>query len=370
MKILIVGFGKIKFMPYMNFYLENIDTKANDVHLLYWNRDLKDEDVSALSDVTLHEFRCYQEDDVSKLSKITSFLKYRKYALNVLKEGFDFLYILHSLPGVLIADKVKKDYKGKYIFDYRDSTYEAIPPFKAIVGELSRNSFATFVSSDAFRIFLPESQKRKIYTSHNLLLDSLEHRDEKEKNGVVSDKIRVAFWGFMRNEELNREIIRKLGGDNRFELHYYGREQQTAHNLKEYVKENGINNVFFYGEYKPQDRYSFVCNTDIIHNIYFDNNMMLAMANKYYDGAIFKIPQICYPGSFMGKTATEKGIGCMLNPYDEGFTEKLFDYYTNLNQENFVRNCDKETERFVSEYFEGCELIKNLYKSKAEEGSR
>ena len=54
MKILIIGFGKIKFMPYMNFYLDNIDKNANEVHLLYWNRDLREEDTSALECVTLH----------------------------------------------------------------------------------------------------------------------------------------------------------------------------------------------------------------------------------------------------------------------------------------------------------------------------
>ncbi len=360
MKILIIGFGKIKFMPYMNFYLDNIDTKANDVHLLYWNRDLKEEDTSTLSDITLHEFRCYQEDDVSKLSKVTSFLKYRKFALQVLKEDFDFLYILHSLPGVLIADKVKKKYKNRFIFDYRDSTYEALPPFKKIVGELVKCSYATFVSSDAFRVFLPESEKEKTYTSHNLLTDSLNHREDKEKYGVVSDKIRVAFWGFIRHEEINLEMIKKLGADSRFELHYYGREQQIAENLKDFVKENNIDNVFFHGEYKPQDRYEFVKSTDIIHNIYHDSNTMLAMGNKYYDGAIFRIPQICYPDSFMGKTAKNFGIGCMLNPYDNDFSDKLFDYYKNINREEFNDNCDRETERFVSEYISGCNLIKNI----------
>ena len=76
MKILVMGFSKIKYMPYMNFYLENIDTSKNDVHLLYWNRDLQQEDTSHLQDVTLHEFKCYQEDDVSKFSKIKSFLKF------------------------------------------------------------------------------------------------------------------------------------------------------------------------------------------------------------------------------------------------------------------------------------------------------
>ena len=96
-------------MPYMNFYLENINPKKNDVHLLYWNRDLKEEDLSAYPEITFHEFNCYQEDDVSKLSKISSFIKYRNFASKILKNGnFDFVIVLHSLPAVLVANTLKK----------------------------------------------------------------------------------------------------------------------------------------------------------------------------------------------------------------------------------------------------------------------
>lgn len=31
MKILIIGFTKIKYMPYMNFYLDNIDKAKHEV---------------------------------------------------------------------------------------------------------------------------------------------------------------------------------------------------------------------------------------------------------------------------------------------------------------------------------------------------
>ena len=57
MKILIMGFSKIKYMPYINFYLGNIDVAANDVHLLYWNRDLMPEDTTcACRKMTLLSF--------------------------------------------------------------------------------------------------------------------------------------------------------------------------------------------------------------------------------------------------------------------------------------------------------------------------
>ena len=369
MKILIVGFSKIKYMPYMNFYLENIDTVSNDLHLLYWNRDLKEENTDFLSGITLHEFCCKQDDDVAKLSKIGSFIKFRKYVKRVIKKGkFDFIIVLHSLPGVLICDLLRRNYKNKYIFDYRDSTYEGFPPFKKVVGNLVENSSATFVSSDAFRRFLPIECKDKIFTSHNMLMDSLNHRDEKKNHGIESDKIRVSFWGFIRHEEINRELIKKISADARFELHYYGREQQVALNLKQYSKEINAQNVFFHGEYKPEDRYEFVRTTDIIHNVYNDANTMLAMGNKYYDAAIFYIPIMSMRGAFMADMAGKAGIGFDVDPYDDDFTDKLFDEYSVINNGEFAKRCDEELERVLTEYKSGSLLIRELTNGERNDG--
>lgn len=361
MKILIMGFTKIKYMPYMNFYLNNINRAEHEVHILYWNRDLQSEDLTKYQGCVFHEFRCYQEDDVSKFSKINSFAKYRKFAKNLLtSKNYGFIFVLHSLTGVLVADVLKKQYHDRYIFDYRDSTYEGLAPFKKVVASITRNAYATFVSSDAFRRFLPEDCKDRIYTSHNLLLDSLEHRDEKMLYGIPSDKIRIAFWGLIRHEEINKEIIRKIVADSRFELHYYGREQQIALNLKAYASELNATNVFFHGEYTPEQRYEFVRQTDIIHNIYYDANTMLAMGNKYYDGLIFRLPQICMPGSFMGECVERSSVGCLFNPYENAFIDDVYEYYISLNQESFSKACDIELERVMTECAKGQKIIKMI----------
>lgn len=361
MKILIMGFGKVKFMPYMNFYIDNIDKEKHDVHLLYWNRDLQEEDVSQLSDLTLHEFRCYQEDDVSKLSKITSFLKYRGFALKLLKkEKFDFLIVLHSLTGLVVSDYIKRQYKGKYVFDFRDVTYERFFPFKIAVSGLTKDSFATVVSSDAFRRFLPEEEKEKIFTVHNILAESLEHREDKLLYGTKSDKIRIAFWGFIRDEKTNTQIIKQISKDNRFELHYYGREQQIALNLKKYVENNNISNVFFHGEYKPEDRYEFVKNTDLIHNIYYDSNTLLAMGNKYYDGLVFRIPQICQTDSFMGKLVEKNQIGIQCDPFAVDFTQQIYEYYKGVNFSSFFICCDNALEKVIDQQEQTSRLLKYI----------
>ena len=367
MKILIMGFTKIKYMPYMKFYLDNMDRNKNEIHLLYWNRDLQDENVSDYSGIILHEFRCYQEDDVSKLSKINSFRKYRIFANEILKRNsYDFVFVLHSLTGVLVNDTLSKYYLNKYIFDYRDSTYEALGFFKKVIAKLTRGSRATFVSSDAFRRFLPEDCRTKIYTSHNILEDSLKHRDEKNMYGISSEKIRISFWGFIRHEEINKEIIKKISLDDRFELHYYGREQQVAMNLKDYAEFIQAENVFFHGEYKPEDRYKFIRETDLIHNIYCDKNTMLAMGNKFYDGVIFRIPQLCMKNSFMGKCISENEVGLECNPYDSDFMDRIYDYYVKLQKDTFYNNVESVYAKILKEYNEGAQYIRNLIEREEE----
>lgn len=360
MKILILGFTKLKYMPYLDFYIESLN-KEHDISILYWNRDLKEEDVSKFSSFKLYEFKCFQLDEVAKYKKVLSFLKYKTFVKKILAKGnFDFLIVLHTLPGLLISKLLIKRYSNHFILDYRDSTYENHNFFKAKIGNLVKASKYTFVSSDGFRIYLPDECKNKIFTSHNLLIDSLNHRDDKRKSGIVSNKIRISFWGFIRHKDVNIALIDRIASDHRFELHYYGREQDTALALKEHALKIGASNIFFHGEYKPEERYKFILETDLIHNIYFDDNMMLAMGNKYYDGIVFRIPQICMPGSFMGQKVSNNNLGIECSPYDYNFCDIVYQYYTSNNFEQFKENCDKELETILFEFNHGKKILYNL----------
>ena len=84
---------------------------------------------------------------------------------------------------------------------------------------------------------------------------------------------------------------------------------------------------------------------------------MLAMGNKYYDGAIFRIPQLCFKGSFMGQRVEAAGIGVACDPYEADFTQKIYEYYAALDKEKFSIACDTELERILLEYEHGCRII-------------
>ena len=360
MKLLLLGFTKVKFMPYAHFYLQNIDKNKNEVHLVYWNRDLQQEDLSCMDGVKTIEFRCFLDDSVPKKAKLVSFFAYRRFVKKIIKKGsYDFIISLHSLPGLLVLDILKRRFRKQYILDYRDSTFEEKNRlFAKKIFTLASNARLVFTSSDAFRKYLPSDNSVEVITSHNLLVDSLIHRDFEKSS---SDKIRIAFWGLLRHTFLNKLIIEKLANDTRFELHYYGRELACGVQLRTYCEEIRANNIFFHGEYQPEDRYEFARNTDLLHNIYLDSNTLLAMGNKYYDGIIFRIPQLCMPGSFMGELIAKKGLGLVVDPSNGGFADMIAEYYYNLNRKTFSINCNIELDRVMKEYNYGQHVLNDMF---------
>lgn len=117
--------------------------------------------------------------------------------------------------------------------------------------------------------------------------------------------------------------------------------------------------MFFHGEYQPTDRYIFVRSTDILHNVYIGDNEMKALSNKYYDGAIFRLPQLCIRDSFMAKQSEAAGIGIGVNPFDPDFLDCVYAYYSQLDWASFNAACDREAERVLQEYEAGCRVIRS-----------
>jgi len=346
-------------MPYMHFYIDQLKRTNCEIHLLYWDRDGKP-DSKAPEGITTYKLESYIEDSLPLMNKIPSFIKYRSYAYKVLKnQRYDLLIVLHSTPGVLLFDVLMSKYKEKYILDYRDFTYENIKFYKRLIHQLVKSSIATFVSSDAYRKFLPKVNK--IYTSHNLIAETIKYRDVRRSKPRGANPIKIRYWGFIRHTNINLNIINRLANDMRFELHYHGREQETGRYLKKYCVEKEINNVFFHGEYKPVDRYVFARETDLLHNIY-ENDIKTtnAMGNKYYDGITFCIPQLCNQGSFMGEEVTKNGIGLECNPEDEDLGNDIFEYYNTINWNTFEKKCDQEVVRIMKELDDGSEVLMTI----------
>lgn len=350
MKVLLIGFSTLPRMPYAKFYLDALRQTGHEIHLLYWNRD-GIESASTLPGVTrLHEFLRPQVDQVAKLTKVSSFLAYRHYVKGVLRENsFSFLVIMPTMPGILLIDELVGHFRGRFVLDMRDVTFERYRLFRWLIALLVRNSRAVFVSSDAFRRFLPRVPW--IYTSHNLDDGLLSNRHVRRCFPREVTPIRVRFWGIIRHEKVNRCILGKLANDPRFEVHYHGVEEDVARSLKRFCDEIGAQNIFFHGAYLPNERYRFAHESDVLLNVYDnDMTMMNAMGNKFYDGVGLYLPQLCAVGSSMGDMVTAAGVGLAVDPQDPGFNDVIATYYRDMNWPMFEAACDQLLSQIVVEH--------------------
>lgn len=345
MKILLLGLTKLKYMPYINFYLNQLDDIKHEIHVCYWERD-RIGDISIDKRIALHRVHMDMSDAIPLKKKMSFFIKYRKFAKHVIKDvSPDFIIVMHSTTALLIMDDLCLRYKGRYIFDYRDVTYERNCAYRWAVAEVLKKAKLTFTSSDGFRKYLPEV--KNLYTSHNIsMLPDTDREVYLERLFSKQEPIRIAFWGLLRHLEINKKIISAFAMDKRFELHYYGRAQGM---IGDYIisASKKWENIFFHGEYELKDRNEMAKETDLLHNIYdnSDKTTPLAMGNKYYDGLIYYIPQLCMSDSYMGKRSARVGVGIECNPYGDDFSDKVYQYYFSLDRREFVENCDKELDK-------------------------
>lgn len=349
MRILIIGFSKLKYMPYLQPYLLKYANENNYIDIIYWNRDGKD-DISL--DYNIHAF--FEYNDIlkteNKFKKLFLFYKFRRFCLKKLKTNkYDLIITLHTFPAFLLRKYLIKNYFNRYIFDFRDLTYERFAFFKNRIGELIINSKYTFVSSAGYLKYLPNSEK--IYITHNIFLEDLKHREKKIWKS--HDTIHISFWGLIRAVEINEKLMSSLFNSNRFILNYYGPNTDDAILMKEFARYKGYDDVFFNGEYINIDRYSFKQTTDLLHNIYSNKNFntQLAMGNKFYDGIIFYIPQICCKDTLMGELVEAHNVGIAIDLDDELAYKKILDYYDNLDYDEFCDNCDNYLKIILDEYW-------------------
>lgn len=350
MKVLLLGFGKIAYMPYMNFYLDTLKGREDiSFELIYWDRDGKPDAELTNRISKAYKFKAYLEEQLPFLKKLKYFMKYRQFALKILAQNkYDRIIVLHTTPGLTLLDYLVRKYKKRYLLDFRDISYEYIWFYRQLVGLLSRNSALTFVSSNAFRRFLPKNTN--IYTVHNYLENSLNYKMLRKQSERLRKVIRIGYWGLVRQVGVNKKFMDALGNDKRFELHYYGRMQQDGRDMEEYAKKKGYSNVFFHGAYLPEERYDFAKKTDLIHNVYDCGHITgNATGNKYYDGIIFGIPQICTEGSYMGELVQKNELGIAIDLDSNNIAGRIWEYYESMNWDKFDKGCIRELNDIFNE---------------------
>lgn len=355
MKILLLGFTRIAHMPYMNDYVSLL-SGDHELHLVSWNRSGTKDAEPPAGVAQAFVFDEGVEDESSLKEKLPSIYRYRRFAIRLIRrERYDRIVVLHSTPGIALLDFLERRYHGKYLLDYRDVSHENISFYRKLIARLSEGAGLVIASSPSYLQYLPN--RRPALIKHNLLL--AEDRPEPRRGG---SPVRVRYWGMIRHLQANLALVDELGGDDRFELHYNGREEKVAAALKERVRDRGYGNVFFHGAYLPGEREAFAADTDLLHNVY-ENDFATtgALGNKLYDGIQFRIPQLCTTGSAMGELVTEKGLGLAIDYSEPGFKELILKYLDAIDYPSFDAACERELAAVMEDNKKASEAIAGFF---------
>ncbi len=332
MKIAILGMNKIKYMPYIQIYLQALKNKDVEIHVLNWNRDLTSE--PQFDNIEIYSYEKYQENDVPKIKKIKNFVGYRIFLLQkIKKEKYNKIICLHSLTALLIFPYLINKYKKRFILDFRDLTFEKNKLYAKLIKYICKNAEVVLSSSEGFLPYL---------TNNAVIVHNTSSYDVTYKSKPRNKTIKIAFWGFIRQIEYNKRLISLFGNDENFELYYYGFIQNSALKLLDFVKEKKYTNIYFMGGYTLDEIEKYAAEVDFIDNMYEpDFTTKGATGNKYYDGIKFAVPQICQKGTIMGELIESKKLGLTLD-VDNFDKQQIIRFYNEINYEEFVKNCEEQ----------------------------
>ena len=334
MKIALVAFNDLNICQYLYKYTEVLDKNGVEYDVLYWNRSGKE-----IADVGFEgkaiSFGRPMNSYQSFTRKISLFLRYREFLKKtIIENGYDFLIILTSQTAVALCDLLLGEYSGRFIFDYRDLTFENVVPFyDQLIKTIVSNARHTFFSSPGFIDYLKIDGHRNISISHNSH-HCVDVGSIKKKN---EGTIRLSYWGMIRQVSHFCKVCDVFGHDNRYELVFHGEGRGQA--LKDYCSNNGISNVKFTGTYnyrKDIDR--IASEADIINCIYENDRIMTpTLAVKLYDSLHYGIPIVVSKGSFIARFLADASFAIAVD-LSEKTTDRIASWYQSLDSDEVARD--------------------------------
>ena len=211
-KIAIVGFHNLHLMQFLYKYTDIFDKNNISYDVLYWDRDMDPNLKCKAFKGNSISYRYKMSNYQPKAKKIHGFVGCMRYFCKIIKKNkYDHIILLTTqtaLPLYMLSRTVRK---SKFVFDYRDLTYEKNSICRRIIKGIIEKSEFTAISSMGFKKVLGESNK--FVMSHNVSNLKMECLPKKR-----SRNIRIVFWGMIRQIEWNKKICDLFGNVPGIEL--------------------------------------------------------------------------------------------------------------------------------------------------------
>lgn len=360
-KVALVYIGNIEICPYIKAYEKILTDNKCDYDVIFWER----ENLKKSYPKNYRYFRYLSDPAKSKKNKIWDFVKYFLWLKKALAMNYSCIVFLDTLSAVLAY--FGNIGKTRFGIEVRDYSYEGLMIFKYIEKKIFSKANKIFISSGAFRSFLP-SEYNYIQT-HNLNLaeSKLERQNENKIIKKDKEKYKIVYVGSLKYFDCQKSIVDELSNDERFiiEFHGYGPEYNR---FVKYCEEKQIKNITITGLYTDDMKPEFYADADFIINCYDKkegSEVLYALSNKYYDGLIYHIPQIVEKGTYKGKIITDSHLGIEWDiDTDRNLSNKIIEFVENIDTIEFNATCHKILNLSLKEYNNYLNEIQDLVMGK------
>ncbi|MBR4389968.1 MAG: capsular biosynthesis protein [Prevotella sp.] len=343
----------ISYAPYLRIYTNILD-KMDGVEY-----DIIYPDKKGLHEPAKHYFDVQTEDRVSKLKKVIYYYQYSRFLVRVLKqERYDKLIVFGQQVAVFIHRYLSREYKGKFIIDYRDLGLDQ--KCKGIFRQILGSCAHIIISSPGFKKYLPEGENYIL--SHNFDINILREalkdvRTEPYQLSQNKGKLEILTIGSIRDYEQNSAVIEALGNNDRYHLTFAGRGYAAA-DLERFAKEHHVENIVFTGYYDKSTEPDIISQTTFL-NIFYPRRPTheTAISNRFYNSLIFRKPMITTVGTIQGNYTEKYNLGLAITNTDN-LSERLEDYYQTFDSVEF----EKQRTRLLNEFKRDYDIFENIVK--------
>lgn len=327
-KVLLILSDNLYLTPYYKIYSQILEKNKIEYDIIFWDKNNNEE-------IKLKNIYRFHYNSNSKIKKIIGYIKYKKFIKSIINNNNYLLIIpLHSNVLFLIYNLLLKKFKGKYIIDIRDYSFEKYYFIRSIEKKLINNSIINVISSEGYKNFLPEGEYNIIHNYSDQDFSKYKQYDNPQK------VVKISYIGLIRFMDQNKKIIDFFKNDNRFNLNFIG---TNSFQLKDYCKCNNIKNVQLIDTFDTSKTLDFYKNTDLIMNLYGNNTPLLdyALSNKLYFSASLYKPILVCENTFMSKISSYYKIGYTLKMDNKTEIDNLYEYITKLNRSEYIENCNR-----------------------------
>ncbi|MBQ0050088.1 MAG: glycosyltransferase [Bacteroidales bacterium] len=253
----------------------------------------------------------------NKWDKLKGLFGYRKFCRTVLKELCPDIIIVSHWNNLLMLSGV--DYRRQMVI------YENLD---APTGPWLGRKFLNMIERHFMRRIALTVHASRFYTDiypkryPQYVLENKPTINTTNASYAPKKPLRIVYLGNIRYIDILQNLTDAVRGHDHLQLLFHGGgpDFQT---LLTYTK--GMPNVVCTGPYQYSQIEDFYHHADIIWAAYpnRDFNVRYAISNKFHESIAFGVPAIFAEKTMLASFATEKNIGCAVDPYDAKAIEAL-----------------------------------------------